>query len=88
MRYLKGTKNKYLGYGKVPLELIDFCDFDMAGDVDTQKSTHMYLHFQVVQFHSVLVAEDCYYLGLRIPKNSYGQHVSTMNLVNRRGQQS
>ncbi|MCO5589082.1 hypothetical protein L7F22_043048 [Adiantum nelumboides] len=43
MRYLKGTKNKCLCYGKGPLELKGFCDSDMAGDVDTQKSTSGYV---------------------------------------------
>ncbi|MCO5573832.1 hypothetical protein L7F22_027607 [Adiantum nelumboides] len=39
MRYLKGTKNKCLCYGEGPFELKGFCDSDMAGDVDTRKST-------------------------------------------------
>ncbi|MCO5611249.1 hypothetical protein L7F22_065501 [Adiantum nelumboides] len=43
MRYLKGTKNKCLCYGKGPLELKGFCDSDMAGDVDTRKSTSDYV---------------------------------------------
>ncbi|MCO5579895.1 hypothetical protein L7F22_033760 [Adiantum nelumboides] len=43
MRYLKGTKNKCLCYGKGPLELKGFCDSDMAGDVDTRKSTSGYI---------------------------------------------
>ncbi|MCO5569008.1 hypothetical protein L7F22_022714 [Adiantum nelumboides] len=43
MRYLKGTKNKSLCYGKGPLELKGFCDSDMAGDVDTRKSTSGYV---------------------------------------------
>ncbi|KAH7422776.1 hypothetical protein KP509_12G025000 [Ceratopteris richardii] len=43
LRYLKGTKNKYLSYGKDPLELKGFCDSDMAGDVDTWKSTSGYV---------------------------------------------
>ncbi|MCO5584158.1 hypothetical protein L7F22_038081 [Adiantum nelumboides] len=43
MRYLKGTKNKCLCYGKGPLELKGFCDSDMAGDVDTRKSTSGYV---------------------------------------------
>ena len=43
MRYLKGTKNKCLCYGKDPLELKGFCDSDMAGDVDTRKSTSGYV---------------------------------------------
>ncbi|MCO5586528.1 hypothetical protein L7F22_040468 [Adiantum nelumboides] len=44
MRYLKGTKNKCLCYGKGPLELKGFCDSDMASDVvDTQKSTSGYV---------------------------------------------
>ncbi|MCO5602055.1 hypothetical protein L7F22_056182 [Adiantum nelumboides] len=43
MRYLKGTKNKSLYYGKGPLELKGFCDSDMAGDVDTRKSTSGYV---------------------------------------------
>ena len=34
MKYLKGTKNKCLCYGKDPLQLKGFCDSDMAGDVD------------------------------------------------------
>ncbi|MCO5566647.1 hypothetical protein L7F22_020324 [Adiantum nelumboides] len=43
MRYLKGTKNKCLCYGKGPFELKGFCDSDMAGDVDTRKSTSGYV---------------------------------------------
>ncbi|MCO5587877.1 hypothetical protein L7F22_041829 [Adiantum nelumboides] len=43
MWYLKGTKNKCLCYGKGPLELKGFCDSDMAGDVDTRKSTSGYV---------------------------------------------
>ncbi|MCO5553380.1 hypothetical protein L7F22_006901 [Adiantum nelumboides] len=43
MRYLKGTKNKRLYYGKGPLELTGFCDSNMAGDVDTRKSTSGYV---------------------------------------------
>ncbi|MCO5588830.1 hypothetical protein L7F22_042790 [Adiantum nelumboides] len=43
MRYLKGTKNKCLCYGKGPLELKGFCDSDMARDVDTRKSTSGYV---------------------------------------------
>ncbi|KAH7307767.1 hypothetical protein KP509_22G076900, partial [Ceratopteris richardii] len=43
LRYLKGTKNKCLSYGKGPLELKGFCDSDMAGDVDTRKSTSGYV---------------------------------------------
>ncbi|MCO5556884.1 hypothetical protein L7F22_010438 [Adiantum nelumboides] len=43
MRYLKGTKNKCLCYGKGPLELKGFCDSDMVGDVDTRKSTSGYV---------------------------------------------
>ncbi|MCO5603367.1 hypothetical protein L7F22_057517 [Adiantum nelumboides] len=43
MRYLKGTKNKGLCYGKGPLEVKGFCDSDMAGDVGTRKSTSGYV---------------------------------------------
>ncbi|MCO5603651.1 hypothetical protein L7F22_057802 [Adiantum nelumboides] len=43
MRFFKGTKNKCLCYGKRPLELKRFCDSDMAGDVDTRKSTSGYV---------------------------------------------
>ncbi|MCO5596081.1 hypothetical protein L7F22_050139 [Adiantum nelumboides] len=43
MRYLKGTKNKCLCYGKGAFELTGFCDSDMAGDVDTRKSTSGYV---------------------------------------------
>ncbi|KAH7301632.1 hypothetical protein KP509_23G035000 [Ceratopteris richardii] len=43
LRYLKGTKNKCICYGKDPLELKGFCDSDMAGDVDTRKSTSGYI---------------------------------------------
>ncbi|KAH7387965.1 hypothetical protein KP509_16G051000 [Ceratopteris richardii] len=44
LRYLKGTKSKCLCYGKGPLELKGFCDSDMAGDVDTRKSTSGYVY--------------------------------------------
>jgi len=44
MRYLKGTENKCLCYGKEPLELKGFCDSNMAGDVDTHKSTSGYVY--------------------------------------------
>ena len=43
MRYLKETKNKCLCYGKDPLELKGFCHSNMAGDMDTQKSTSGYV---------------------------------------------
>ena len=42
--YFKGTKGKCLCYGKGPLELKGFCDSDMAGDVDTHKSTSGYVY--------------------------------------------
>ncbi|MCO5578707.1 hypothetical protein L7F22_032552 [Adiantum nelumboides] len=55
MRYLKGTKNKCLCYGKGPLELKGFCDSDMASDVDTRNpQAVMCLLLQVVLFHGVL----------------------------------
>ena len=44
LRYLKGTIGKCLCYGKDPLELEGFCDSDMAGDVDTHKSTSGYVY--------------------------------------------
>ena len=44
LRYLKGTKGQYLRYGKGSLELKGFCDSDMAGDVDTHKSTSGYVY--------------------------------------------
>ena len=43
MRYLKGTKSKCICYGKGQMELQGFCDSDMAGDVDTRKSTSGYV---------------------------------------------
>ena len=39
LRCFKGTKGKCLCYEKVPLKLKGFCHSDMAGDVDTHKST-------------------------------------------------
>ncbi|KAH7298702.1 hypothetical protein KP509_25G054800 [Ceratopteris richardii] len=44
LRYLKGTKGKCLCYRKCRLELKGFCDSDMAGDVDTHKSTSGYVY--------------------------------------------
>ena len=41
-RYLKGPEGKCRCYGKGPLELKEFCDSDMVGDVDTCKFTSGY----------------------------------------------
>ena len=43
MWYSKGINNKCLCYGKDPLELKGFCHSNMAGDMDTQKSTSGYV---------------------------------------------
>ena len=42
-RYLKGTQRKCLCYGKGALNLQGYCDADMAGDLDTRKSTSGYI---------------------------------------------
>ena len=38
-KYLKGIKEKWICYGKGNLNLRDYCESDMAGDVGTRKST-------------------------------------------------
>ena len=42
IRYLKGTKSRYLCYGKGPLELKGLCYANMDSDVDTCKSTSIF----------------------------------------------
>ncbi len=42
-RYLKGTQSKCICYGKSDFKLQGYCDADMAGDVDTRKSTSGYV---------------------------------------------
>ena len=44
LRYLKGTKGKCICYRKGDLNLHGYCDSDMAGDVDTRKSTYSYIY--------------------------------------------
>ena len=44
LRYLKGTKGKNICYGKGDLKLHGYCFSDMAGDVDTRKSTYGYIY--------------------------------------------
>ena len=43
LRYLKGTQSKCICYGKSDFKLQGSCDADMAGDVDTRKSTSGYV---------------------------------------------
>ena len=42
--FLKGTKGKSICNGKGDLNLHGYCDSDMAGDVDTGKSTYGYIY--------------------------------------------
>ncbi|KAH7300810.1 hypothetical protein KP509_24G079700 [Ceratopteris richardii] len=44
LRYLKGTQGKCVCYGKSPLELKGFCDFDMVGDVNRRNSKSGYVY--------------------------------------------
>ena len=44
LRYLKGTQEKNICYGKGDLNLPCYFDSDMAGDVDTRKSTYGYIY--------------------------------------------
>lgn len=43
LRYLKGTQSMCICYGKSDFKLQGYCDADMAGDVDTRKSTSGYV---------------------------------------------
>ena len=43
LRYLSGTQSKCICYGKSDLQLQGYCDADMAGDLDTRKSTSGYV---------------------------------------------
>jgi hypothetical protein len=43
LRYLKGTANKCLCFGNGDQMLVGYVDADMAGDVDSRKSTSGYL---------------------------------------------
>lgn len=43
MRYLRGTSNFGLCFGSDTPELVGYADADMAGDIDTRKSTSGYL---------------------------------------------
>lgn len=43
MRYLRGTSSLKLSYGAAKSDLIGYTDSDMAGDVDSRKSTSGYL---------------------------------------------
>ena len=43
MRYLKGTTNLSLSFGGEKPLLVGFTDADMAGDIDSRKSTSGYL---------------------------------------------
>ena len=43
MRYLKGTTNLSLSFGTEKPVLVGFTDADMAGDIDSRKSTSGYL---------------------------------------------
>ncbi|QHO56103.1 Retrovirus-related Pol polyprotein [Arachis hypogaea] len=43
MRYLKGTTNLSLSFGGEKHLLVGFTDADMAGDIDSRKSTSGYL---------------------------------------------
>ena len=81
-RYLKGTKNKCLCYGKGPLELKSFYNSNMAGDVDTRKSTSGYVFtLQVVLYHGVVGCKRLslcplprlnIFQSLRLPSKRYG----------------
>ena len=44
LRYLKCTQEKNICYGKGNLNFHSYCDSDMAGDVDTRKSTYGYIY--------------------------------------------
>ncbi|RDX60242.1 hypothetical protein CR513_61632, partial [Mucuna pruriens] len=43
LRYLRGTAKRSLCFGNENLKLIGYSDSDMAGDVDSRKSTSGYL---------------------------------------------
>ena len=43
LKYLNDTQSKCICYGKGNLKLQGFYDVDMAGDVDTRKSTNGYV---------------------------------------------
>ena len=53
LRYLKGTKGKFICYGKGSLELKGYCDSDVAGDVDTRQ-VDMYTPLHVELFPGAL----------------------------------
>ncbi len=43
LRYLAGTQSRCICYGESDLKLQGYCDADMAGDLDTRKSTSGYV---------------------------------------------
>lgn len=43
IRYLRGTSNLKLNFGIEKFELVGYTDSDLAGDIDTRKSTSGYL---------------------------------------------
>ena len=47
MRYVAGTLNYGLHYGRAPdmARFVGYCDSDLAGDVDTSKSTTETMYF-------------------------------------------
>ncbi|KAH7437280.1 hypothetical protein KP509_05G063800 [Ceratopteris richardii] len=81
LRYLKGTKDKRLCYGKCPMELKGFCDSDMEGDVDTCKSTRGYVHTLAggtiswcsrLERIIALSTTEAEYISVMLPKKPFG----------------
>ena len=77
MRYLRGTSSVRLGFGIGQPLLVGYTDADMAGDVDTRKSTSGYL----ITFAGGAVAwqsrlQKCIALSTKLLKSCYGQRSS------------
>ena len=71
LRYLKGTKEKCICYGKGNLNLHGYCDSDMAGDVNTRKSTQGNIYTLARElFHGVHSCNKLLHSRLHMPSIS------------------